>query len=312
MTFDVDDSAGEHAEGVPGTPVVLLHGWPQDRTAWADVVPGLQTAGLRTLAPDLRGYSPGARPPHWSDYVITELVEDVCALADAAGAEQVHLVGHDWGGALAWAFAARHPERVASLTVLSTPHPAAMAWAMRHGGQARHSWYMLLFAIPGVAPFVLRRVLARLLVRLGLPRDRAAYYGTRMRRPGAMAASLAWYRAIPPLVALRRRLPWAERLGVRRSPDRAPSSSGGGRGTTPVVPTTYVWGNADAAFGRPACERTGELLRRRAAKGSDAPVDALVTTVELDAGHWLPETRAADVTAAVLARVGGGKQRIAG
>ncbi|MDQ2797581.1 MAG: alpha/beta hydrolase, partial [Actinomycetota bacterium] len=119
LDFDVTDRGVEGDEGAPA--VVLLHGFPQDRHSWDRVSERLVTGGLRTLAPDQRGYSPGARPtePYPEAYAISELVEDVVALLDAAGIDQAHVVGHDWGGAVAWSLAGAHPERVASLTVLS-------------------------------------------------------------------------------------------------------------------------------------------------------------------------------------------------
>src|SRR5579875_2784646 len=125
LTFDVTDSGPDDAPVV-----VLLHGFPQDRQAWGKVTPQLVDAGYRVLAPDQRGYSPGASPRGVSAYRLRELCGDVAALLDAAGAGQAHIVGHDWGGAVAWSFAGAHPHRVASCTVLSTPHPAALTWAM--------------------------------------------------------------------------------------------------------------------------------------------------------------------------------------
>ena len=143
LTFDVQDAGPREGEAV-----VLLHGWPQDHSAWSRVVPALHAAGLRTLAPDQRGYSPGARPRGRAAYGMGELVDDVVALLDAAELSRAHVVGHDWGGAVGWALAERHPERVRTLTVLSTPHHHAMAWAMRHGDQLRRSWYMAAFQLP--------------------------------------------------------------------------------------------------------------------------------------------------------------------
>ena len=126
LTFDVTDRGDPAAP-----PVLLLHGFPEDRHSWEPVTDRLVDAGLRTLAPDQRGYSPRARPsePYPQAYTLTELADDAVALLDAAGIEQVHLVGHDWGGALAWTLAGGHPDRVATLTVLSTPHPAALRQA---------------------------------------------------------------------------------------------------------------------------------------------------------------------------------------
>lgn len=109
LTFDVQDGGPRD-----GAVVVLLHGFPQDSSSWELVAPRLHDAGLRTLAPDQRGYSPGASPREVSAYRGPELVADVLALMDAAGAERVHLVGHDWGGAVAWLVAQRAPHRLAS------------------------------------------------------------------------------------------------------------------------------------------------------------------------------------------------------
>ena len=143
LTFDVRDA------GPPdGEPVVLLHGFPQDAAAWDAVSPSLHQHGLRTLAPDQRGYSPMARPRGRKHYTLRETTGDVLALLDAAGLESAHVVGHDWGGMVAWALGAWHPDRVRTLTVLSVPHPAAMAKAMVTSTQALKSYYMGLFQLP--------------------------------------------------------------------------------------------------------------------------------------------------------------------
>jgi pimeloyl-ACP methyl ester carboxylesterase len=122
LVFDVL-AAGDPA----GEPVLLLHGFPQTAACWTELAEVLAGAGYRLLAPDQRGYSPGAV----HDYRMPELVADVLALADRAGVGRFQLVGHDWGGAVAWHLAARHPERVATLTAVSTPHPRAFAAALR-------------------------------------------------------------------------------------------------------------------------------------------------------------------------------------
>lgn len=272
LVFDLEDSGPAEAEAV----AVLLHGWPQDRTAWDRVTPLLVAGGLRVLALDQRGYSRGARPPGTAAYRVRELVADVAALLDEAGVARAHLVGHDWGGAVAWAFAERHPERLGSLTVLSTPHHRAMAWALRHGDQARRSWYMAAFQVPVVPEMVLRRTLPHVLRRSGLPEQDAQRYAARFRQPGAAAAGLAWYRAL--------RNP----LRGNGSVDSGPN----GERRRITVPTTYLWGRHDPVLGRAAAERTARWV------ASD------YRFVELDAGHWLPETRPQDVAAAVLSRAG--------
>lgn len=287
LTFDLDDSGPDGADVV-----LLLHGWPQDRTSWDAVAPTLVAAGLRVVAPDLRGYSPGARPPHFRDYEMDQLVGDVVAMIDATGARRVHLVGHDWGGALAWAVASRHPDRLASLTVLSTPHPAAMAWALRHADQARRSWYMVLFALPKVMAAVMRRLAHPLLRRIGLPEPWAGHYARRLALPGAAQGSLNWYRA-----ALTPRL--GRTTGSDVATSAAASSSASAFSGRPSsgwhVPTTYVWGAGDPALGRAAAERTVSDLRERL--GEDFRFR------ELSAAHWLPETRPDVVAEEILHRV---------
>ena len=270
LVFDVTDA------GPPdGEVVVLLHGWPQDRSAWQQVGERLTAEGLRVLAPDQRGYSPRARPRGAAAYRMSQLVADVLALVDASGSHRVHLVGHDWGGSVAWAFAERHPDRLHSLTVLSTPHHRAFAWALRHGGQARKSWYMLAFQLPLLPEAVLRRRLPEVLRDSGLPEEGVQRYAARFREPGAARGGLAWYRALRP------RLSDLRRRGSATTTTPSPIS----------VPTTYLWGRRDPALGRGAAERTERYV------GAD------YRFVELDAGHWLPETHADEVAAAVLHRV---------
>lgn len=261
LTFDVQDG------GPPdGEVVVLLHGWPGGARTWDRVSPDLHRAGLRTLVPDQRGYSPEARPPGRRTYAVPELMADAVALIDAAGPAPVHLVGHDWGGAVAWALAAHQPQLVTSLTVLSTPHPRAMAHSLRSSDQALRSAYMAAFQIPflperlllagGGAP--LRTVLRR----SGLPGHLADAYVDRMREPGALSASLAWYRAL--LVS---------------------------REDTPdvTVPTRYLWSTGDSALGRRAAELTAEHV-----------AGPYRFDVVEGASHWLPETHPELVAEAIV------------
>ena len=151
LTFDVIDSGP-----VDGTPVVLLHGFPQRATCWAAVSEQLNAEGLRTYALDQRGYSPGARPGSRFDYRVSELVGDVVALIDEIG-QPVHLVGHDWGSAVAWAVAAHHPESLRTLTAVSVPHPGAFAKSMVSSPQLLKSYYMLLFQLPVLPERMLSR-----------------------------------------------------------------------------------------------------------------------------------------------------------
>ena len=131
LTFDVVDEGP-----LDGPVVVALHGFPQTSHSWAGVVPFLTEAGYRVLAPDQRGYSPGARPKGIKHYQLARLTEDVVALADQAGAERFDVLSHDWGAAVAWGLASARPDRVRTLTALSVPHLRAP----RSGGAPPGPW----------------------------------------------------------------------------------------------------------------------------------------------------------------------------
>src|SRR5439155_25778648 len=193
LTFDVTDA------GPPeGDVVVLLHGFPENRTSWHAVIPLLTAAGYRVLAPDQRGYSPGARPSRRRDYRISELAGDVVALIDASGASRVHLVGHDWGGGVAWAVAGAHPNRLHTVTSLTTPHPRAMVASFVRSNQLLHSWYMLAFQLPFLPELGYRGrgldVTRRALRRSGLAEDAIDRYVTPLQQPGAALSAINWYR----------------------------------------------------------------------------------------------------------------------
>lgn len=223
LTFDVTDQGPAE-----GPTAVLLHGFPQDRTSWNRVTSRLNEQGVRTLAPDQRGYSPGANPRGRSAYAMKELVRDVLALIDASGADKVHLVGHDWGGAAAWATAMAAPNRLASLTVLSTPHPYAMSWAIRHGGQWRKSLYMAYFNLPWLPERTTAGHVGQLLCRTGGPAEDAARYDARFATPASLtdrsAGTAGCWLAVLRCCADRERRP--------RMPDSAPPECGCRRPTS--------------------------------------------------------------------------------
>jgi pimeloyl-ACP methyl ester carboxylesterase len=235
LTFDVTDVGPPEAEAV-----VLLHGYPQSSASWRSISPGLVAAGNRVLAPDQRGYSPGARPPERRAYVMTELVGDVLVLADQAGVDRFHVVGHDWGGAVAWALATDHADRLRTLTVLSTPHPGAFLRAAVTSGQAFRSWYMGLFQIPRLPEWLTLagdgRVALSAMRRSGLSEERAREYLEAMKEPGALTGALNWYRALP-----------YEASAVRDA-------------KAVTVPTLYVWSTGDVALGRKAAELTARFV----------------------------------------------------
>lgn len=251
LVFDYADDGSRDA------PVVLLlHGFPQDHSSWDRLSASLIAAGFRTVRPDQRGYSPGARPTAVQAYRQSVVVADAFDLLDALGIDRAHVVGHDWGGFVAWGMAATRPERLLSLTVLSTPHPAALTRAMLRSSQGLNSWYVGVFQVRGLA----ERALApggrfwREMLR-GVPREQEQRYADNARGPGALTPMLNWYRALPLDMA---------RPSIRWRPI--------------TVPTLYIWGNDDPALGAAA------------ARGTSRHVAADFAFVELiGTGHWLPE-----------------------
>lgn len=265
LTFDVRDAGPGDGE-----PVVLLHGFPQDSAAWDRVAPALHQHGLRTLAPDQRGYSPMARPRGRGHYKLRETTADVLALLDAAGLESAHVVGHDWGGFVAWALGAWHPDRVRTLTALSVPHPAAIGKAMVTSDQGLRSLYVGLFQLPLLPEQLLLAgdgaVLRRVLRTGGLEPDLVDHYVRRMQEPGALSAALGWYRALP--------LSGREQIGTVR------------------VPTLHVWSTGDPFLGRAATEATARFV--------DAPYRLEVLE---GVPHWIPELAADRVAELVTGHV---------
>ena len=140
-------------EGDPsGEPVILLHGFPEISHSWRRQLPALADAGYHAVAPDLRGYGDSDRPPAVDDYLAPKLVGDIAGLIRALGHESAHIVGHDWGGGLAWGLAGNLPSAVRSLTILNAPVGVVSARLRREdAAQRAKSWYMLLFQFPGVA-----------------------------------------------------------------------------------------------------------------------------------------------------------------
>ena len=262
LTFDVADGGP-----LDGPTVVLLHGFPANLQSFDRVVPILNAQGLRTLVPNQRGYSDGARPRRRRSYRAADLQRDVLALVNEAGVGRVHLVGHDWGGAIAWQLGAAAPERLTGLTVLSTPHPAAMLRSLFRSAQLIRSFYILVFQLPVLPEALLRRRLPALSRRMGLAPDLADAYGKFMSKRGRLTGGLNWYRGM-----------W---LPDRRAP----------RESIVTVPTTYLWGNGDQALGRHAAELSGRYVR------------APYRFVELDENHWLPENAPEAVAREIIAAV---------
>lgn len=229
--------------GEPGAPLVLLlHGFAESMHCWRAQVTALGDMGYRAIAPSQRGYSPGARPDahEFSHYLIDRLMDDAIAIVAAAGYgdARFHLVGHDWGGSIAWGLADRAHERLASLTILSRPHPNAFnrALLMVDGEQANRSRHHKAFLEPDAADVVLSdnsKWLRDRLTANGVPADAIERHLAVLGNRDAMEAALAWYRA----------------RGAIRGP------------LGPIrVPTLYIWGDADDTVGRVAAEGTRDFV----------------------------------------------------
>lgn len=265
LTFDVLISGPDD-----GIPLVALHGFPESAASWGKVTPLLTAAGYRVIAPNQRGYSAGARPEGVDAYKIEHLVADVVGLLDALSLSDAHLVGHDWGSAVAWQVAGRHPNRIRSLTAISVPHPTAFGWALREDeDQKQRSSYIGLLRQEGKAEEVLSEDNFRRLRAMfdgQIDPEFADEHIRVLSGEGALTGALNWYRAM------------TRDFG---DIDRT------------TVPTTYVWSTGDTALGRAGAERCGEFV--------DAPYEFVV----LDGGsHWIPEERAEELAEAILARAG--------
>jgi pimeloyl-ACP methyl ester carboxylesterase len=247
FTFPVRDDGP-----LDGEIIVLLHGFPQTSKSWDAVCAQLNRDGYRTLRFDQRGYAPAARPQGRRPYRLSALVGDVAALVDQVGAP-VHLVGHDWGSAVAWTTAARRPELLKSLTAVSVGHPMAFQRSMVSSNQALRSYYMLMFQIPRLPEAVMRRPknLERFLGGSGMTPEQICDVQTDIIDGGALTGGLNWYRALPFV-------------------DRANNGK-------VSVPTTYVWSTNDIALGRRAAELTERYVT--------GPYRFEV----LDGSHWIPE-----------------------
>ncbi len=270
-SYDIEEA------GVRGQPLVLLlHGFPQTNHTWRHQLPVLAAAGLHAVAPNQRGYSAGARPLAVSDYHVQGLVSDVLAMADALGARQFHLVGHDWGGQVAWLTAAGHADRILTLSVLSRPHPAAFARAMKEdAAQNERSKHHRAFQSDDTVSRLLAddaKRLRRSLADQGVGATDVDAYLSVLSSPEALTAAVNWYRASAAL-------PGESALAAKNVP-------------AVTVPTLYIWGDADATVGRMAAMSTAEY------------VQAIYTFVQLPGvGHFVTDQNVAAVNHALLAHI---------
>jgi len=254
-----------------GPLAVLLHGFPDASHGWHRQVPALAEAGFRVVAPDQRGYATSDKPAGLDAYRLERLAQDVVDLAGALGRRRFAVVGHDWGGIVAWALALRHSDRVERAAILNAPHPATLLrYSLRHPSQLARSWYVLAFQLPGLPERLFRagdfRLARRALLATSRPgtftADDLRQYREAWAQPGAVTGMLNWYRA------LRRRAPPPEER-VR-------------------VPALVLWGDRDA------------FLEPGLADAALARCDAGRLVRFGDLGHWLHQEDPARVNPPLL------------
>ena len=237
-----------------GDVVMLLHGFPQTARAWQWQLPRLAKAGFRAVAPDLRGFSDGARPTDTESYGLAETAADVLSIAAELGASSFHLAGHDLGGILAWELACRHPDTVSTLTVASTPHLAAFGAALLTDKDGQRLPPFELFRQPGTAEQLLLADDAAVLRQAyaGIPPEAVEEYVRSFTAPGVLSAALAYFRMFD-------FQSWLE----------LPAS---------IVPTLFVWGRDD-----PFLDPSTAAATRGHVTGSyrEAALEGI--------GHWVPE-----------------------
>lgn len=236
--------------------VILLHGFPESSYMWLPLMDEIAGKGYYCVAPDQRGYSPGARPKAKSHYQMQYLRKDVTDMAAALGKSRYHLVGHDWGAFVGWSVAAHHPDQVISWSALSVPHPGAFARAFRNSREQRYkSRYIKWFMMPILSEFMLRRGNFRSFRQMWRRSsdDERDYNLGIFRGRGALTAALNYY--------------------------RANFGKGGREKMSHIqVPCVFIWGEHDIAVSREAAENNQEF------------VDGSYQFVELNAGHWLIQT----------------------
>jgi pimeloyl-ACP methyl ester carboxylesterase len=252
-----------------GELVLLLHGFPQSWWEWRHQLKALGDAGYLAVAPDQRGYSPGARPSGVEAYHVDRLVEDVLGFADALGAARFHVAGHDWGAIVAWHVAAAAPERLRSLTVVSVPHPAAFMRALADPSseQAAKSSYIVGFQEPGAGDAMVADGGAGVRFAFeasGLDDDVDEHVRV-LTDPGAIEAALHWYRAF--------------------------DFHAGALGDI-EVPTLFVWSTDDIA-----------IAQEGAAWTADHVTGQYRFEVFDGVSHWIPEVAADRLSELLLWRV---------
>ncbi len=256
-----------------GPLIILLHGFPEFWYSWRYQIPFLAEHGYTVVAPDLRGYNDTDKPR--TGYDVATLTRDIAGLVRGLGQEKAIIAGHDWGGVLAWVFAARYPQMTERLIVMNAPYPQAMRREIRTLKQLRKSWYVFFFQIPWLPEYILLRNHANEVGRMlrgaavqkaAFPREITAKFQQAMSKPGAMTAALNYYRQ---LFRLR------------------PLYARGGK-THISAPTLLIWGVQDIALGI-------ELTN-----GLEQWVDNIEIKRIPDSGHWVQQEQPEKVNQLML------------
>lgn len=233
-----------------GTPVVLLHGFPEFHYGWRKQIPALAQAGFRVIAPDQRGYNLSDKPGRVSAYKVEMLAKDTLGLFDHFGIQKARLVGHDWGAVVAWHIALHHPDRLEKLAILNAPHPDVMTrFMLENAEQRKKSWYVFFFQIPLLVEWILRKDNCRDLVRTIVGSGRKSTftradieeYKKAWSQPGALTGMLNWYRAIV-------RGSFKSVVRFKREPARRVK-----------IPVLILWGKNDAALSHELVQPSLEL-----------------------------------------------------
>ena len=230
---------------VDGDLVIALHGFPEFWRGMTGVIVSLARAGYRVVAPDQRGYNLSEKPEGIDAYNVDEMALDVVGIIDAMGRESAHVVGHDWGAAVAWWLALTRPERVRRLVVINVPHPSVFAREVRgNKKQMRKSWYIFAIQVPAVPERVAfgrrtRQRFSRAIAGTANPGSFTPDYLAQLReawaQPGAAQGMLNWYRA-----------------SVRRRPGRLTDKR-------VHVPTLIIWGRKDVALSDTMVQPSADL-----------------------------------------------------
>jgi pimeloyl-ACP methyl ester carboxylesterase len=263
--------------GDDGEPVVLLHGFPETSHMWTELMPRLAAAGYRCLAPDQRGYSPGARPPDVESYNYRALAADVFALADAMAFGRFHLIGHDWGAIVGWAaLGVDEAQRIASYTALSIPHALAFARAVYDDPEEEpYRGILGLLLTEGVFETMVQQNNGAGLRRgyTHSTQEEIDEYVAVLSAPGAMKAAASWYRAS---------------RAHKRSLEDADAPFG-----SVTAPSLLIWGKDDPYVRRMSIDLAPEYMR------------GPYRVVELDGGHWIAQEHPERVANEVTAHLGG-------